>query len=206
MMKKFSDLSFWVFCLLVVVFGILFVVLFVLVCLFFVLVLMLVDDNQGWMVLFVNGLVIDGKFLFWFDGYVCFCDDVEEFGVIIICFGVGWCFFDKLSFWGGVVCVIVYCDGLDIDEDCIWQQVIYCFGIFFGGFFSGCSWFEQCFCDDQGDDIGWCFCQFLCWVKLIGDIKFGWFVWNEFFWGFNDVDWGQCDGFDQNCFLFGFIW
>ncbi|MEM1250317.1 MAG: DUF2490 domain-containing protein [Acidobacteriota bacterium] len=166
----------------------------------------LADDNQGWTALFVNGPATDGKFLLWFDGHARFRDDAQELGVSIIRPGVGWRLSDKLSLWAGVARVTVYIDGPDIDEDRIWQQATYRLGSPFGGSLSGRTRLEQRFRDDQGDDTGWRIRQFVRWAKPIGDTKFGWLVWDELFWGLNDADWGQRDGFDQNRLLIGFTW
>lgn len=164
------------------------------------------DDNQGWTALFVNGPVTDGKLLLWFDGHARFRDDAEELGVTIFRPGVGWRVSDRLSLWGGVARVTVHIDGPDIDEDRIWQQATYSLGSPFGGSLSGRSRLEQRFRDDQGDDTGWRFRQFVRWARPIEGTKFGWLVWNELFWGLNDADWGQRDGFDQNRLLLGITW
>ena len=165
------------------------------------------NDNQGWTALFVNGpIAADDQLLFWFDGHARFRDDAEELGVSIIRPGLGWKVSNRLSLWGGVARVTVYRDGPDIDEDRIWQQATYSLGTPFGGSLSGRSRLEQRFRDDQGDDTGWRFRQFVRWAKPIGDGPFGWLVWNELFWGLNDADWGQRDGFDQNRLLLGITW
>ena len=164
------------------------------------------DDTQGWTSVSLAGPISDGKLLLWFDGHARFRDDAEELGVTIFRPGLGWRFSDRLSLWGGVARVTVHRDGPDIDEDRIWQQATYRLGTPFEGSLSGRSRLEQRFRDDQGDDTGWRFRQLVRWAKPIKGTNFGWLVWNELFWGLNNADWGQRDGFDQNRALIGVTW
>jgi len=110
-----------------------------------------------------------------------------------------------LTFWLGYAWVPVWTEAPDPprNEHRFWQQVTLSFSNEHGLSFQSRSRFEFRFVED-GDDIGFRFRQF---VRLNYQPStrspLGIALWDELFLAFNDTDWGQQGGFDQNRLFVG---
>lgn len=156
------------------------------------------SDVQSWNAIALTGDASEnGKWQFWFDGHLRFKDDASRLGVSIARPGVGYRVTDDLTLWLGVARVTVDNDRGSIQEDRIWQQATYSLAEFFGGNISSRTRIEQRFRDDQGNDTGHRFRQFVRWSRPINE-NWSMVVWDEVFIALNDTDWGQETGFDQN--------
>lgn len=162
------------------------------------------DDTQGWGALFVNGPVgRDSRVLVWFDAHARYRNDAEDLDVTILRPGVGWRVGKSLDLWVGYARVETQRTGPDLVEDRAWQQATYPVAEWFGGRLTGRTRLEQRF-RDTGSDTGWRVRQFFRYARpFAADGRFGLLLWNETFLTFNDTDWGQRSGFDQNRALVG---
>lgn len=160
-------------------------------------------DIQSWNALALSGDASNnGKWQFWFDGHLRFKDDASRLGVSIIRPGFGYKFSDDFALWLGVARVTIDSNSGLIHEDRIWQQSTYSLNKFMGGSLSGRSRLEQRFRHDEGDDTGYRFRQFIRWSKPLTE-NWSFVIWDEIFFGFNNTDWGQASGFDQNRLYIG---
>lgn len=164
------------------------------------------DDSQAWSAIAINGpLEENSNFLLWFDGHARFQIGDNELGVTIIRPGIGWQVTDKLKLWLGYAWVTGRRDGPDVKEERIWQQATYPVAQFFGGRLSGRTRLEQR-TRDGGSDTGWRLRQSWRWSRPVEGTKLSFIVANETFFGLNDADWGQRDGYDQNRAFLGLGW
>lgn len=165
------------------------------------------SDFQLWTALFVNGPAAENsRLLVWFDGHARFADDASDLGVSILRPGLGWRVSDRLDLWAGYARVVSRRDGApNIEENRIWQQATYPVAELFGGALAGRTRLEQRF-RETGEDTGWRVRQFLRWERRFAGSPVSALVSNELFVNFNDADWGQQSGFDQNRFFAGGAW
>lgn len=162
------------------------------------------EDSQLWTAIAATGKTGQDRLLWWFDGHARFSDDAGRLGVSIIRPGLGWRVSDRLDLWAGYARVTAH-PGANVDEDRFWQQATYSLGTVFGGKLSGRTRLEQRF-RDSDSDTGWRIRQFVRWARKLPNSDFSIVLWNETFAGFNDADWGQRQGFDQNRAFVGFAW
>lgn len=162
------------------------------------------DDTQGWLAGFVSGPVAkDSRVLVWFDGHARYRDDAADLDVTILRPGVGWRVGNGLDLWVGYARVTTERPGPNVEEDRAWQQATYPVTEWFGGRLTGRTRLEQRF-RDAGSDTGWRLRQFFRYARPLGpESPFGLLLANEVFVSFNDADWGQRSGFDQNRALAG---
>lgn len=162
-------------------------------------------DFQAWSALFVSGPASkDSRVLLWFDGHARFRDDAGDLGVSILRPGIGWRVNPDLDLWAGYARVISRPEaGADVEENRLWQQATYPIAPAFGGALAGRTRLEQRF-RETGDDTGWRLRQFVRWESAARPVSL--VAWNELFVNFNDADWGQNAGFDQNRLFAGAAW
>ncbi|MEZ6013185.1 MAG: DUF2490 domain-containing protein [Hyphomonas sp.] len=155
-------------------------------------------DQQIWTSVLVSGPVSDdSRLLVWFDGHARFSDDMGGLGVSILRPGLGWKMNDNLSLWGGYARVTSDSGRGDLEEYRFWQQATYSLPGMFAGKSSGRTRLEQRW-REAGDDTGWRLRQSLRWTKTLEETPISLVLWNETFVAFNEADWGQADGYDQN--------
>lgn len=165
------------------------------------------DDNQAWSAIAVNGSIDDdSRFLLWFDAHARFRDDAGELGTTIIRPGIGWKATKGLNLWLGYARVTSHRDGPDVEEDRLWQQATYPVASWLGGSLSGRTRLEQRRRSSAGDKTGWRLRQAWRWSRPIEGSTMSYVVSNETFFGLNDADWGQRDGYDQNRAFLGLAW
>jgi hypothetical protein len=164
-------------------------------------------DFQSWNAIAIAGPVQeDSRLLFWFDGHARYKDEAEELGVTIFRPGLGWRVSSDLDLWAGYARVVSRQDeARDVSEDRFWQQATFPLPEILGGSMGARSRLEQRF-RATGDDTGWRFRQFVRWARPIEGTDFSAVVWDELFVNFNDADWGQRAGFDQNRLFVGAAW
>lgn len=162
------------------------------------------SDFQTWTAVLVSGRPVENsRLLVWFDGHARFNDDSSDLGVTILRPGLGWRVSDKLDLWAGYARVVSRADGLaDVEENRAWQQATYPVTDLVGGRLTGRSRLEQRF-RETGDDTGWRLRQFFRWERRFAGSRWSPVVANEVFFNFNDADWGQRSGFDQNRLFIG---
>jgi hypothetical protein len=165
------------------------------------------SDFQSWNAIAIAGPVADdSRLLFWFDGHARYRDDAKDLGVTIFRPALGWRATNGLDLWAGYARVTSRSDSPnDIEEDRFWQQATFAMPGLLGGSMGGRSRLEQRF-RSTGEDTGWRFRQFVRWARPIEGTEFSAVVWDELFWNFNDADWGQREGFDQNRLFVGAAW
>ena len=124
----------------------------------------------------------------------------QELNQSIIRPALGYALSDTLSVWQGYAWNVDYPKGADaIDENRIWQQLVWKAPTWLGNFMSR-NRLEQRFVE-TGDDVGWRFRELL---KLAYPLPRDWsvVVWDEIFVGINSPDWfspaGIDKGLDQN--------
>jgi hypothetical protein len=155
-------------------------------------------DRQVWTAVSFTGPVWeDSRLLMWFDGHARFSDDAGGLGVSILRPGLGWKVNDKVSLWSGYARVTSDTGSGDIEEDRFWQQSTYSLPGFLDGHVSGRTRLEQRW-RDIGDGTGWRLRQSFRWSKQISETPLSLVLWNETFVAFNETDWGQQSGYDQN--------
>ncbi len=164
-------------------------------------------DFQAWSALFVAGPPAEqSRLLLWFDGHARFTGDASDLGVSIIRPGLGWRVSDRLDVWAGYARVVARPEGApNVEENRIWQQATYPIADVLGGALSGRTRLEQRL-REAGEDTGWRARQFLRWERRFAGSPVSALVSNELFINFNDADWGQQSGFDQNRFFAGGAW
>lgn len=164
-------------------------------------------DFQAWSALFVAGPPAENsRLLLWFDGHARFTDDASDLGVSIIRPGLGWRVSDRLDLWAGYARIVSRRDGApNIEENRIWQQATYPVAELFGGALLGRTRLEQRL-RETGADTGWRARQFLRWERRFAGSPVSALVSNELFVNFNNADWGQRSGFDQNRVFAGGAW
>lgn len=156
------------------------------------------SDNQVWTSVSITGPVSDtSRFLVWFDGHARFSDDAGGLGVSILRPGIGWKASDSVSLWGGYARVTSDAGDGDLEEDRLWQQATYSLPDFLSGQVSGRTRLEQRWLETS-DDTGWRLRQSFRWSRGLNGSPLSLAVWNETFFAFNDADWGQQAGYDQN--------
>lgn len=165
------------------------------------------SDFQAWSALFFSGKpVADSRLLLWFDGHARFSDDASQLGVSIVRPGLGWQVNEDLDLWAGYARVVARTDGApNVEENRIWQQATYSVPSLFGASVSGRTRLEQRL-RDTGDDTGWRLRQFFRWERRFEGSTLSPVIANEVFVNFNDADWGQQSGFDQNRLFVGGAW
>lgn len=165
------------------------------------------SDFQSWNSVAITGAPVnDSRLLFWFDGHARFRNDADDLGVTIIRPALGWRVNKKLSLWAGYARVTGRTPGLpDVEENRIWQQATYPVAQVLGGSLSGRTRLEQRF-RVTGDDTGWRVRQAMRWERRFDDSPFSLVLSDELFVNFNDADWGQASGFDQNRLFVGSAW
>jgi Protein of unknown function (DUF2490) len=164
------------------------------------------QQDQTWAGAFVSGAPSkESPLLVWFDGHARFRDGAEELDVSILRPGVGWRVNGQLDVYVGYASVTQHRDTGDIEEDRIWQQLVYPIADIAGGKLTGRTRLEQRF-RDTGGDTGWRLRQFLRYGRPIDGTSFGIVASTEVFVGLNEADWGQADGFDQNRLFLGASW
>jgi hypothetical protein len=164
------------------------------------------EPDQTWTGFFLSGKPAESsKLLLWFDGHARFRDGAEELDVSILRGGLGWRVNKKLDVYAGYAAVTQYRDAGNVDEQRIWQQMVYPIADIAGGKLTGRTRLEQRL-RETGDDTGWRIRQFVRYGRPIGDGPFGIVIWDEVFFGLNDADWGQREGFDQNRLFLGGTW
>ncbi len=164
------------------------------------------DDRQVWSAAFASGPVQSGgKLLVWFDGHARFRDEGDQLDVTIVRPGVGWRVSPRLDLWAGYAHVTLRRPGPDGEEHRAWQQATYPIAEIAGGRLTGRTRLEQRF-REGGDDTGWRLRQFVRWSRPIDGSDVSVVVSNETFVAFNDTDWGQADGYDQNRAFVGLGW
>jgi len=164
------------------------------------------EQDQSWAGLFLSGPVSkDSSVLVWFDGHTRFRDGASSLDVSILRPGIGWRVNPKLDLYVGYARATQHRETGDVEEDRLWQQALYPIAEIAGGKLTGRTRLEQRF-RETGDDMGWRFRQFLRYGRPFDGTPFGAVVSNEVFFGLNQTDWGQRDGFDQNRLFLGASW
>jgi hypothetical protein len=164
------------------------------------------DDRQVWSAVFASGPVAqDSRLLVWFDGHARFRDEGDQLDTTIIRPGVGWRVSPRLDLWAGYAHVTLRRPGPDGEEHRAWQQATYPIAEIGGGRLTGRTRLEQRF-REGGDDTGWRLRQFVRWSRPVAGPDVSVVASNETFLAFNDTDWGQRDGFDQNRAFVGLAW
>jgi Protein of unknown function (DUF2490) len=164
-----------------------------------------IDDIGQWNALFAQDhFTSDSPLRWWFDGHYRLFEDNDGFGQSIIRPGLGIDIGENSALWAGYAWIHTSpITGDELDEHRIWQQ--------WTSSRKAGHWklavrtrFEQRFFEST-DDTGLRLRQFLRADKNLGACsKRTFVVWDEFFVGLNDTDFGQRSGFDQNRFFVGF--
>lgn len=103
-------------------------------------------DDQGWAALFVTGLVAkNSSLLLWFDNHARFSEVSDDFNVMIVRPGLGWCVRPGLDLWAGYARVDRHLLNRNIVEERIWQQATYGIAKPWGGTLTGRTRLEQRF-------------------------------------------------------------
>jgi hypothetical protein len=162
------------------------------------------SDFQAWSAVFLTAKPSDdSRLLLWFDGHARFSNDASRLGVSILRPAVGWRVSDNLDVWAGYARVVSRSDSApEVEEDRLWQQATYPISDVLGGRLTGRTRLEQRF-RGTGEDTGHRLRQFVRWERRLEGTPFSALVADEFFVNFNDADWGQRSGFDQNRLFIG---
>lgn len=163
-------------------------------------------DAQVWTAAFASGPVEEGgRVLVWIDAHARFREDGDQLDTTILRPGVGWRVSPRLDLWAGYANVTLRRPGPDGEEHRAWQQATYPIAEVGGGRLTGRTRLEQRF-REGGDDTGWRLRQFVRWSRPLAGPDVAVVVSNETFIAFNDTDWGQRDGYDQNRAFIGLGW
>lgn len=155
-------------------------------------------DEQTWLALATTeSIAQDSKWLYWFDGHARSRDDANGLGVSIIRPGIGYRISSKLTLWAGYGRIVARRDGPDAQENRVWQQATYPITQVLGGKLSGRTRLEQRRIEGA-DNTGHRIRQFFRWSRPIGGSNWSWLIANETFIGFNETDFGQQSGYQQN--------
>jgi hypothetical protein len=156
------------------------------------------DDTQAWSSLVVQPTPAEGeKLLLSFDAHARWRDDASELGVTILRPALGWRLNPSVDLWAGYAHVMLDTGSADITEHRLWQQVTFKAGEVFGGQLSSRTRLEQRE-RENADGTGYRLRQLVRWSRPIDDTPLSIVATNEVFAAFNDTDWGQRSGFDQN--------
>lgn len=146
----------------------------------------------------------DSQLKWWFDGHYRLFDDNDGFGQSIVRPGLGLDVGEKSALWAGYGWIRTSpATGDDTDEHRLWQQwtwsdTIEPFKV------SSRTRFEQRLVE-SADDTGLRLRQLFRVQKDLNPCSTRTLVvWDELFFAFNDTDWGQRSGFDQNRIFVGF--
>ena len=164
-----------------------------------------IDDVGQWSALFSQDRFSpDSQLRWWFDGHYRLFDDSDGFGQSIIRPGIGLDFLENSALWAGYGWIRTSpIQGEDIDEHRIWQQWTWSRTVD-PLKIAARTRFEQRLIESS-DDTGLRLRQFVRGQKTFGPgSKRTFVVWDELFIAFNDTDWGQRSGFDQNRVFVGF--
>jgi hypothetical protein len=164
-----------------------------------------IDDVGQWSALFSQDRFSpDSQLRWWFDGHYRLFDDSDGFGQSIIRPGIGLDVRENSALWAGYGWIRTSpIQGEDIDEHRIWQQWTWSRTVD-PLKFAARTRFEQRLIESS-DDTGLRLRQFVRGQKDLGPCsKRTFVVWDELFIAFNDTDWGQRSGFDQNRIFVGF--
>lgn len=163
-------------------------------------------DTQVWTAGFASGQVAEAsRLLVWFDGHARFRDSGDQLDVTIVRPGIGWRVSPRLDLWAGYAHVTLRRPGPDGEEHRAWQQATYPIAEVAGGRLTGRTRLEQRF-REGGDDTGWRLRQFVRWSRPVIGPNVSIVASNEAFIAFNNTDWGQRDGYDQNRAFLGLGW
>lgn len=163
-------------------------------------------QDQVWSSVAASGPVSPGsRTLIWFDGHARFREGGETLDTTILRPGIGYRVNNRLDLWVGYAEVTNRRSGPDVKEHRLWQQATYPVARIAGGAVSGRTRLEQR-AREGGDDTGWRLRQFIRWSRPVAGTPVAAVVSNETFIAFNDTDWGQQDGFDQNRAFVGLAW
>lgn len=164
-----------------------------------------VDDVGQWSAFFTQDRFSeDSRFKWWFDGHYRLFEDNDGFGQSIVRPGLGVDVGENSTLWAGYGWIntspII---GDDTNEHRLWQQ--WTWSKAFDPFrIATRTRYEQRLLESS-DDVGLRLRQFVRGEKKLGDCsKYTFVVWDELFVAFNDTDWGQRGGFDQNRIFAGF--
>jgi hypothetical protein len=164
-----------------------------------------IDDGGQWTALFAQDkFTPESRLRWWFDGHYRLFDDSDGFGQSIVRPGIGLDIGDKSALWAGYGWIRTSpIQGNDTDEHRIWQQWTWSQAA--DPFtFAARTRLEQRLVESF-DDTGLRLRQFVRAQKDLGLCsKHTFVVWDELFIAFNDTDWGQRSGFDQNRAFVGF--
>lgn len=156
------------------------------------------DDTQAWSSVVVQSTPAAGeKLLLSFDAHARWRDDASELGVTILRPAIGWRLNPKVDLWAGYAHVTLDTGSADITEHRLWQQVSFQAGEVLGGQLTSRTRLEQRE-RENADGTGYRLRQLVRWSRPIDDTPLSIVATNEVFAAFNDTDWGQRSGFDQN--------
>jgi hypothetical protein len=164
------------------------------------------EPDQVWTAVSASGAPVEGsRMLLWFDGHARFREGGDDLDVTILRPGVGWRLENGVDLYAGYAHVTLHRDSGDLEEHRSWQQAIYPLGALGKATLTGRTRLEQRF-RDMGDDTGWRIRQFVRLSVPIERSPFSFVASDEVFINFNDADWGQAGGYDQNRLFLGAAW
>ncbi|MEM1434225.1 MAG: DUF2490 domain-containing protein [Pseudomonadota bacterium] len=164
------------------------------------------DNDQTWLALAANGPVqSDSRWHFWFDGHARSRTDSDRLGLSILRPGIGYRLKSGTRLWVGYARTVNRRPGSDPEEHRYWQQATYALGTPFGGRLNGRSRLEQRTFEGTAD-IGHRYRQSFRFTRPLRGDRWSWFFANELFLTFNDTDFGQSSGYEQNRAYLGLAW
>ncbi|NBB52825.1 DUF2490 domain-containing protein [Rhizobium sp. CRIBSB] len=164
------------------------------------------NANQVWTGAFASGPVKENsRMLVWIDAHARFNGEGDQLNTTILRPGIGWRVSPRLDVWAGYAHITLHRPGPDGQEHRAWQQATYPVAEIAGGRLTGRTRLEQRF-REGGDETGWRLRQFMRWSRPIAGPELTLVASNETFIAFNDTDWGQNSGYDQNRAFVGVGW
>ncbi len=161
------------------------------------------SDIQGWSAVLQTRRITDSErpVSLWLDTHA---RRSESNTLFIVRPGIGWAPLSWLSVWAGYGWIPTDADNGGVNhEHRFWQQLVLKHKTDNGFAFQARTRLEERL-SEGGDDVGLRVREFLraSWQPDVS-IPIGVAVWDELFVSFNDTDWGQRSGFDQNRLFIG---
>jgi hypothetical protein len=165
------------------------------------------DDVQGWYGVSVAGPVAPGAHLLLsFDTQARFREDATELDVLTAQGGVGWRLRSNVDLWLGASDIQLRRAGPDVAERRTWAGASVRLGTWLGGQWTSRTRLERRV-RDPGDDTGWRLREQVRYSHpLAAHPALALVLWDELFYTFEDTDWGQRRGVEQNRAFLGASW
>lgn len=165
------------------------------------------DDVQGWYGVSVAGPSSKGsRFLVSFDAQMRFREDASELDVAVVQAGAGWRVRPNVDLWAGASDIQLRRAGPDAHERRAWAGASVRLGTWLGGQWSSRTRLERRV-RDTGDDSGWRLREQVRYMRpFASHPMLALVLSDELFYTFDDTDWGQRRGVEQNRAFVGAAW